>query len=761
MENFYEIDKLCPKIELKSVLKTMDCYEDSPVYEEVVEEYEDHYEEAMRLCDPVGVIGFGEIPAELANKKYPEGTKVIYAVMSVGNGLKEASTRAFQEGDYVCGMLYDAMADSALFSLDGRLVEKLREACSEHQVGIKRRLEAPHDISMKVQKVAWEYLNLKERFGIRISEGLMYDPVKTSCQVFVLTEDPEIFKAQHDCRNCPNLTCKMRNIPETEVTVQKDGKRNAFLLKDQESVMEGLIRNGYKFSAFCGGNGLCGKCKIRVTEGKTAISPEDRKIFSEEELRDGWRLSCKLFPKRDLTITFDLNDESDFEILTDHREEGNRDWTEGKTAEESAGAGSDGAENIGAERAGEYAEDSDIGYDIAVDIGTTTIAMQLLKGTTGKAVHTVTTINHQRAYGADVISRMQASMGGKKEALRQSIQTDLTEGIKRLLEESGVEAGKVRRVAIGGNTTMGHLLMGYDCDTLGVYPFTPVNIDFIEGSFQEILGNDLLDASTVLLPGISTYVGGDIVSGLLSLGFDSREQVCLLVDLGTNGEMALGNRDKIMVTSTAAGPAFEGGNISCGMGSVAGAICSVKIEDGTVSVKTIRDQAPVGLCGTGVVETVAELVKEEIVEDSGLLDEEYFEDGFPLAKDPEGKEIVFTQQDVREIQLAKAAVRGGVETLLVRYGISYDDVHKVYLAGGFGYKLDTEKAIAIGMFPEEFQGKIEAIGNSSLAGAVEYLTEQDSRERIGKILSVSTEINLSADKDFNEFYMDSMFFEKG
>lgn len=308
---------------------------------------------------------------------------------------------------------------------------------------------------------------------------------------------------------------------------------------------------------------------------------------------------------------------------------------------------------------------------------------------------------------------------------------------------------------------MGHLLMGYDCDTLGVYPFTPVNIDFIEGSFQEILGNDLLDASTVLLPGISTYVGGDIVSGLLSLGFDSREQVCLLVDLGTNGEMALGNRDKIMVTSTAAGPAFEGGNISCGMGSVAGAICSVKIEDGTVSVKTIRDQAPVGLCGTGVVETVAELVKEEIVEDSGLLDEEYFEDGFPLAKDPEGKEIVFTQQDVREIQLAKAAVRGGVETLLVRYGISYDDVHKVYLAGGFGYKLDTEKAIAIGMFPEEFQGKIEAIGNSSLAGAVEYLTEQDSRERIGKILSVSTEINLSADKDFNEFYMDSMFFEKG
>ena len=305
---------------------------------------------------------------------------------------------------------------------------------------------------------------------------------------------------------------------------------------------------------------------------------------------------------------------------------------------------------------------------------------------------------------------------------------------------------------------MGHLLMGYDCDTLGVYPFTPVNIGFIKGTFEEILGSKGCNAEVVLLPGISTYVGGDIVSGMYAWEFDKSEEVCLLVDLGTNGEMALGNKDRILVTSTAAGPAFEGGNITWGMGSVAGAICSVKIEGEKTAVKTIWDKEPVGICGTGVVETVAELVKEEIVDEMGLMDEEYFENGFPLAKTADGEDIVFTQKDVREIQLAKAAVRAGVETLLLRYGVEKEQVSKVYLAGGFGYKLDKEKAVAIGMLPEELKEKIEAVGNSSLAGAVKYLKDEKSEETLRHLVEISEEIGLSSDKDFNEFYMDAMMF---
>ena len=729
MENFYELHDLTFSITRETVFKSMNCYEDSPVYEDVSETYDEIYEDMLALVEPVGILGFGTLPKSVETKKYKAGTPIIYMVTSIGDGIKQCSTRAFQEGDYVKGMLCDAMADDALFSMEDQVITKLKEICKEHKVGILARLEAPHDISMESQKEAWEHLELKRRFGINISTGFMFDPVKTSCQVFILTEDTNTFKAEHDCRKCPNVNCKMRNIPDTEVIVHKGDETKTILVKGTESLLHALIRENYYVSAVCGGKGRCGKCRIRVLSGETLISDEDEAVFTREELEAGWRLSCRVYPYENLEISFDQNDESQFEILSSYQDE-----KKGNAAEESA-------------------------YDIAVDIGTTTIAMELLGADSKQVIHTATTINGQRVYGADVISRIQASTEGKKAELQESIRRDLQKGIYRLVKETGIARDKIRNIVIGGNTTMGHLLMGYDCDTLGVYPFTPVNIDFIEGTDQEIIGEGTGKTKVTLLPGISTYVGGDIVSGLYACGFEKASEVCLLVDLGTNGEMALGNKDKILVTSTAAGPAFEGGNITWGTGSIPGAICSVKLNGTDVQVKTIRDQMPEGICGTGVVEIAAELVREEIVSDSGMLDEEYFEQGFPLAKNSEGKEIVFTQKDVREIQLAKAAVRAGVETLLLRYGIEKEEVSKVYLAGGFGYKLDTSKAIAIGMLPEEFKDRIEAVGNSSLAGAVKYLSDSDREKEIQRLVEISEEIGLSSDKDFNEFYMDAMFFE--
>ena len=675
MENFYELHNLKFKIQKESVLKAMDCYEDSPVYEEVVDTYEEIYEDMLSLVEPVGILGFGTLPESVATEKYKAGTPVVYMVMSIGNGIKEESTKAFQEGDYVKGMLTDAMADDALFSMEEQVLARLKEVCREHNVGVLARLEAPHDISMESQKTAWEHLELKRRFGIDISTGFMFDPVKTSCQVFVLTEDADSFKAQHDCRKCPNIHCRLRNIPDTEVVVHRGAETKTILVKEGESLLDAFIRQEIYISAPCGGKGRCGKCGIQVLNGNTWISDEDKKIYSEEELDAGWRLSCCLYPTEELEVSVSQSDESLFEAV------GETENTEESGTEESF-------------------------YHVAVDIGTTTIAMSLIGGESGKVFHTVTSVNSQRAYGADVISRIQASVDGKKEELKKSIQKDLQDSMEKLLKETGVSGEDVGKIVIGGNTTMGHLLMGYDCDTLGVFPFTPVNIDFIKGT-EEILGTDRFGKKeVVLLPGISTYVGGDIVSGMYAYDFTEKEDVCMFIDLGTNGEMGIGNKEKILVTSTAAGPAFEGGNITWGMGSVPGAICSVKLEGTETEVKTIRDEAPQGICGTGVVETAAELVREEIVDETGALDEDYFDDGFPLAKTPDGKEIVFTQKDVREIQLAKAAVRAGVETLLLRYGIKKEEVSKVYLAGGFGYKLNTDKAIAIGMIPEEWRSAL-------------------------------------------------------
>lgn len=566
------------------------------------------------------------------------------------------------------------------------------------------------------------------------------------------------------------------------ITVAENGKTIQISDKEGASLLELLRSHGIYVSAACGGKGTCGKCKVQMLSGATEIGETDRRLLSEEELEAGWRLACMAYPKDDCYVKLGRSDESGFEAVAEHSRDGERK----RLAGDRTGKAPIISDITEAEATTEAATDDAVtvasGYDIAIDIGTTTIAMELIERSTGEVLHTVTSVNHQRAFGADVISRIRAANEGHGEELRESVRRDLLEGIRRLLKESGTAGGSVRRIAIAGNTTMGHLLMGYSCETLGVYPFTPVNIGIIRTTVLELLGgqaaaesisedagenaaSNILDSATdvILLPGITTYVGADIAAGMLACDFDRREKPCLLIDLGTNGEMAVGNRERILVTSTAAGPAFEGGNISCGMGSVPGAICHVEINDAVVGepgvrFQTIGGQPPIGLCGTGVIETTYELVKAGFVDETGMLEENYFEDGFELAGTPEGRRIIFTQKDVREMQLAKSAVRAGLETLLKRYGITYENIDRVFLAGGFGYKADLEKMAGIGMLPEELRAKTIAIGNASLAGAAQYLATSDAEERLKKLVEISTEVELSSDRDFNDFYMEYMFF---
>lgn len=562
------------------------------------------------------------------------------------------------------------------------------------------------------------------------------------------------------------------------ITVAENGKTIQISDKEGASLLKLLRSQGIYVSAACGGKGTCGKCKVQMLSGATKIGEMDRKHLSEEELEAGWRLACMAYPKDDCCVKLGGADEFGFEAVAEHSRDGERKNLVG----DRTGKAPIMSDTTDAEAAIEATATAASGYDIAIDIGTTTIAMELIKRNTGEVLHTVTSVNHQRAFGADVISRIRAANEGHGAELRESIQRDLLEGIGRLLKESGTAGGSVRRIAIAGNTTMGHLLMGYSCETLGTYPFTPINIDIIRTEVSELFGGQLaaktvskdvgdkavsiaLDPATdvVLLPGITTYVGADIAAGMLACDFDRREKPCLLIDLGTNGEMAVGNRERILVTSTAAGPAFEGGNISCGMGSVPGAICRVEIDDTAAGepgarIQTIGGRPPIGLCGTGVIETTYELVKVGFVDETGMLEEDYFEDGFELARTPEGRPIVFTQKDVREMQLAKSAVRAGLETLLKRYGITYEDIDRVFLAGGFGYKVDLEKTAGIGMLPEELRAKTTAVGNSSLAGAARFLTSAGAEERLKKLVEISTEVELSSDKDFNDFYMEYMFF---
>ncbi|NLJ95823.1 MAG: DUF4445 domain-containing protein [Clostridiales bacterium] len=390
-------------------------------------------------------------------------------------------------------------------------------------------------------------------------------------------------------------------------------------------------------------------------------------------------------------------------------------------------------------------------YAVAVDTGTTTLVLSLLSLSDGNAVGEYIALNPQRKYGTDVISRIKASNEGKRDLLMQLIRHEILLGIRHLIDKHKISFDRIDKIVIAGNTTMIHLFMGYSCHGLGLYPYTPINLKTINTSTDKIFCIEE-KIPIILLPGISTFVGGDIASGLLACDFDHKNEICMFIDLGTNGEMAIGNKDKILVTSTAAGPAFEGVNVSCGVGSIPGAINHITLEGGRLSYETIEDEKPVGLCGTGIIELVSELLKEGIIDETGLLEDPYFDRGFVLA------DFSFSQQDVRQLQMAKAAIRAGTEILVNLFGTSLKELDKVYIAGSFGYHLDIEKAVRIGLLPELVANKVKGTGNTSILGASQVARKSDNLKRLEHIISITKEIHLSNDDNFNKLYIQNMLF---
>lgn len=710
------------------IFKLIDCYPESEIYDEISQEYEALTQEAYERIEPRAVIALGEVPGSIANDRLPAGAKALYVITTVGGAVSDWSTRLFAQGDYMAGMLVDAMADDYLFQASESLHPFLTDMCGEIHMGIAGRFEAPTGISMEAQRVAYEVCEAKEALDMNIKSSYMLEPVKSTCQVYLLSEDEKEMRLAHNCRECGRLDCKMRSIPPVTLTVETASGIISLLCGDRQSILEAMLTADIYVPAICGHRGVCGKCKIRLKEGKLPPSEADKEFFSEAELAAGLRLSCKAYPREDCTISFCMENEGDMEVVTDY-------------------AGADKGKP--AETSGPFV--------IGVDIGTTTIAMQMVDRISGRTAVAWSALNKQRAYGADVISRMFASNNGKKDVLQARIRESLREGITSLLQ---AQPGRVERIVIAGNTTMIHLLMGYSCETLGVFPFMPVNIKTIQSDYRTLTGDDTCSIPAVIYPGISTFVGGDIVAGLYTCGFQEKKGISLLVDLGTNGEMAIGNGTRILSASTAAGPAFEGGGIAWGTGSIPGAVCGVAIEDGKVRTETIGNRRAVGICGTGVLEAVYELMKAGLVDETGLLAEEYFEEGFPLAETAAGESIILTQKDIREIQMAKSAVRAGIETLILRYDTSYEAISEVYLAGGFGYHIDVKKAAGIGLLPGELTDRVRAVGNTALKGALQYGKTDGAEKSVEAILAVSEEITLSNDKDFNELYMEYMYFDE-
>jgi uncharacterized 2Fe-2S/4Fe-4S cluster protein (DUF4445 family) len=778
----------------KTIMESLDCYEHSSAYGEMSRIYDKMTEIAARAIMAKAayvldekLVGFNPSGANGCNQ-------LIYCLLTIGNTLADESAACFQSGMYAEGLVLDAIANFALFDCSRQLYQKVVCEAQTAGLGLTRRLSPGEgDFDVTCQQSILEHFTAEGALGITMTGGCMLDPVKSLAYVYGTDVDLPINPVDHDCSTCGRPDCKLRKFHGREQTVSLtvvDGeRRNTISAKTSQSIMTALSAQGLRVHSPCGGRGTCGKCRISLISGKTT---------QDGLVSDGIYLACRTYPLTDCKVDIRLSQETSYQTVTEFQastlvpDSGFRivgvdlaaaDWRNGDSLTKliHRQLGIEYSYSLKALRKLSLLKSEAKGestqmkllvdgnklvdllppsakrvFGLAIDIGTTTLILSLVDLLNGEVVQTHSLLNNQRRYGADVISRIQYSTGDNGTALHASICTDIINCIRGFDAQT---RALIVHVAIAGNTTMLHFLLGLSAESLGCYPFQPVTVESQELNFAELFGDTSLDCLTTVLPAVSAFVGADIVAGMLQCGFATTTEIAMLIDIGTNGEIAIGNRNKILCLATAAGPAFEGANISCGTGSISGAIASFQMADGQPSYTTIDGGEPVGICGSGIIDIMAACVRERVVNATGKFDLDRCPNGtLPIAQTAQGDWIHFTQKDVRELQLAKAAMRAGTEVLLETYGCRYDEVGAVYLAGSFGSHVNIDSAIAIGLLPKELQTKVKTVGNSSLGGTIKYLLEQSSQQTIRDLLSVSTNLDLAADPRFNEQFIKQMMF---
>ena len=378
-------------------------------------------------------------------------------------------------------------------------------------------------------------------------------------------------------------------------------------------------------------------------------------------------------------------------------------------------------------------------YVLACDIGTTTVVVYLLDGHTGALLSRSSAMNPQSQFGADVISRIQHALQGGSEELSSAIRDTLRSLCADAAARAGIDPAAISRAAIVGNTAMHHLLLGIDPKPLVTPPYMPRVREALEIGCARIL------------PNIAGFVGGDTVGCMTATRFDRKEALTLLIDIGTNGEMVLGDRHRRVACSTAAGPAFEGAKISCGMRGAPGAVDHVTLKNGQLSYTVIGGGEPKGLCGSGLLDLVAALLNLGIIDESGRMEEK----SFPLCPN-----VTLTQKDVREVQLAKAAIRAGIELLCAHLGSKPEDIQTVLLAGAFGSYMTPASACRIGMIPPVLLERIQSIGNAAGEGA-KLCALSETEFAYSQALAANTEfLELASLAQFQDCYVDALEFEE-
>lgn len=606
--------------------------------------------------------------------------------------------------------------------------------------------------------------------------------------------------------------------------LEKDGSvanEKGFTVPTGVSAFDAASWNGIAIDSTCGGYGTCKKCRIKVTTGDVEPSKLDYRAFTETEVKEGWRLACLVRAAKDVTLDVpplttrpkaatvgvgrqvilrpavqkryvELAEPN----LHDQRTDIVRLFDAIDDFEASVSLAA--MRNLPKVLRSSYfkvtavfvdqelidiepGDTTELRYGIAYDLGTTTVVATLLDLNTGTPVAVKSMLNKQQPFGADVISRISATMMDVTalDRLRGFAQQTLAELSAEVCEEAGVDPLNVYEVALAGNATMTQLALGIDPEPLGVAPFIMVSASFPDVQASELGINVHPRAKAVIMPSLGAYVGGDIVAGALASGMDRDKRLRLFIDVGTNCEIILGDGDKILATAAPAGPAFEAASIKCGVRAASGAIETIKVVDGDLEIGTIENTKAIGLCGSGLVDACACLVQLGLLDHSGRfvtpeqaaiaapkvahrLVEREGERVFVLTwggQEGDLNDCVFlTQRDVRELQFAKAAIATGWALLLEEFGVQESEIQQVLLAGSFGSYLSPASAVNIGLVPKLPVMRIVSAGNVAGEGAKMVLLSAQERNGATALLNSIDYIELSDRTDFNDKFVERLSF---
>ena len=587
-----------------------------------------------------------------------------------------------------------------------------------------------------------------------------------------------------------------------------------------ESIYTALKKNGIYLVASCGGKGVCGKCRVRVLEGKSRIDSTGKLRKGDEE--KDIVLACQTFPEEDLLIEIPedaklvIGDKiavsksknlleflhsvepsftppvrcielimeaptiedniSDLErirrALTEKGIEGMR------FSHDFVVSMSHSLRHAGWKVTLAYTDDMEAfalspaecmnEYGLAIDIGTTTVVIYLINCLDGSLVDVGMTYNSQMRHGDDVITRIvHATEGGGIAELRSAVIDDINDMLLPILEKNSISRDAVIAAVISGNTTMAQLFWGLDPSSIREEPYIPA-INMYPEWRAGTAGIRINSQSPVYtLPSVGSYVGGDIVSGVLASGMHRHQEIALFMDIGTNGEIAVGNNEWMITAACSMGPCFEGSGIRHGMRATEGAIESIKIDPVTFEPKlgVIGDTAPAGICGSGMIDAISELFLTGIIDQRGKFSRDLGTDRIRIEDEGpefvlykgEFRDILLTEADVENVIRAKAALYAGISVLLKDMGLSLDIIERVYVAGGFGNFLDIDKAIMIGMLPDLPEEKFSFIGNTSIAGAYLCLLSGKMRQEANEIAGKMTYMELSVSRGFMDEYMSALF----